>query len=80
MNLEEIISAVYMCLLYSTECMCAHISMCLHTLITPAKANGDEYVVLSTNRAKINMSKLQKLQQLDVVRVQRLKSEISPSK
>lgn len=38
MNLEEIISAAYMCLLYSTECMCAHISMCLHTLITRVKA------------------------------------------
>lgn len=54
MNLEETISAVYMCLLHSTVCMCAHVCMCLHTLIVCVKANGDEYVVLSTNRAKIN--------------------------
>lgn len=60
MKLEEIISAAYMCLLYSTECMCAHISMSLHTLITRVKANGDEYVVLSTNRAKINYVKTTK--------------------
>lgn len=56
--------------------------MCLHTLKVCVKANGNEYVVLydAQTGQKLIMSKIQKVQQLDDISVQSLKSEILLSK